>query len=61
MYNNMGKYEQALENYQKSLKIKLCSLGENHPNKASSYNKIGDTYDFMGKYENALENYEKSL
>ena len=56
-----GKYEEALENHDKSLKIALETLEANHPNIAASYNNIGLILSEQGRLEEALENYEKCL
>ena len=59
IYANQGKYDLALENYFKSLKIRQ-EIG-NQYGIASSYNNIGLIYANQGKYDLALENYFKSL
>ena len=56
-----AKYSQALENYEKSLKILLEIFGESHSNVATIYNNIGTVYFYQGDYARALENYELSL
>ena len=61
VYYSQGEYEKALEYYEKSLKIRLSILGENHPSMARSYNNIGIVYISQGEYERALEYIEKSL
>ena len=52
---------QALEFYQKALKIWLQVLGENHPDVATSYNNIGFVYNNLGEYDKALEFHQKAL
>jgi len=67
-YNNIGsvcqaqeKYDEALEYYQKDLKIRLMVYGQDHALVAESYHKIGTVYDSQVKQEEALEFYQKSL
>ena len=57
--DDMGKYEEALVQHQKSLDIKI-RLGD-HPDVATSFDNIGALYDSQGKYENALVQYQKGL
>ena len=40
VYKKQGKYEEALDYYNKALTIKLNKLGEDHPDVASTYNNI---------------------
>ncbi|MCP4523641.1 MAG: tetratricopeptide repeat protein, partial [Candidatus Gracilibacteria bacterium] len=56
-----AQYDKALDNYEKALKIKLKTLGENNPYTATSYNNIGAVYQSKAQYDKALENYEKAL
>ena len=43
VYDNKGEYEKALDYYNKSLKIYIQTLGENHPDVATSFNNMGKT------------------
>jgi CHAT domain-containing protein/tetratricopeptide (TPR) repeat protein len=61
VYQEQGRYAQALENHQKALAIKLAVFGENHPVTARSYNNIGLVYQAQARYAQALENYQKTL
>ena len=56
IYKPKGK---ALEYCEKSLAIRIQTLGENHPDVARSYNNIGLTYINKGDCNKALEYYEK--
>jgi len=49
VYNNQGKYDEALKYYFKSLEIIEAFLGNNHPNTGTSYNIIGSVYNNQGK------------
>jgi len=60
-YKNQGEYAKALEMYEKSLGIKLKSLGPDHPDTAATYYEIGSVYNHQGEYAKALDMYEKSL
>ena len=54
-------YDKALENYEKSLAIRLKTIGEDHPDVASSYSNIGDLCVSQLEFEKALAFYEKCL
>ncbi|CAF4619444.1 unnamed protein product, partial [Rotaria socialis] len=56
----MGKYLEALDYFEKTIKIEEKSLSPTDPALATSYNNIGGVYDNMGEYSKALEYYEKS-
>ncbi|CAF1191529.1 unnamed protein product [Didymodactylos carnosus] len=61
VYNAMGEYSKALDYYEKTLELKLKTLGPNHPSVATTYNNIGGVYNAMGDYSKALDYYEKTL
>ena len=61
MYDSQGKYEEALDYYNKALTIRINKLGEDHPDVATTYNNIANVYDSQGKYEEALDYYNKAL
>ncbi|KAJ6239254.1 tetratricopeptide repeat protein [Anaeramoeba flamelloides] len=56
-----ANYDQALKYYQKSQKIRIQTLGKEHPDVAICYNNIGRVHSSKGNYEQALEFYQKSL
>ena len=56
----MGKYKEALKEYEESKKIMETSLGKDHPNYATIFYNIGLIYKNMGKYEEALNEYKES-
>ena len=60
-YLYAGKYPQALEALQKSLKIKKTELDEHHSAIATSYNNLGGVYEAMGDYSQALSYHQKAL
>ncbi|CAF3134546.1 unnamed protein product [Rotaria sp. Silwood2] len=59
--NSQGKYNDAVEFYQKALHIREKTFSPNHPGLAASYNNIGAVYHNMGEYSKALSSYERSL
>lgn len=61
IYDAQKKYDQALEYYEKSLKIiqKICPA--DHPNVGVLYNNIGSVYNNKGEYLKALEYFQKDL
>ena len=59
--NDMGKFEEALFQHQKSLDIKIRVVGSDHPDVAASFNNIGAVYAGKGDLENALVQYQKGL
>ena len=59
--DDFGEYDRAIEFYERSLKITLAVLGENHPDTATSYNNLGSAYDRKGEYDRAIEFYERDL
>jgi hypothetical protein len=62
IYDDQGKYEEALEMHTKSLDIKTRMYGvNNHLDVAASYMGLGIVYESLGKYEEALEMHSKSL
>jgi tetratricopeptide (TPR) repeat protein len=57
----MGKYEEALQKYSESLKIKEKMKGDNTIECASTINNKGLVYFNLGNYQQALLEYEKCL
>jgi len=53
LYNDIGKYEEAIDLLKKSLELK--------PNYAEAYNNLGVSYIYTGKYEEAIPLFKKSL
>ena len=56
-----GEYSEAIEFYERSIKINQKILPPTDPNLAKSYNNIGSVYYNMGEYSKALSYYEKDL
>lgn len=61
VWNRKGEYDKALEFLNQSLNIWLKTLGNHHPNVATSYNNIGLAWNSKGKYEKAVEFFLKCL
>ena len=61
VFNDKWEFDKSLEYHNKFLTIKLKSLGENHPDVASSYNNIANVYSDQGELDKALEYHNKSL
>ena len=61
VYETQGKYEEALEYYQKSLDIRIRVFGSDHPDVAASFIHIGAVYAGKGDNKNALVQYQKGL
>ena len=60
--NEQGKYEEALEHYNKSLEIDPKVFGtDEHATIATTLQNIGSVLNEQGKYNEALEHYNKSL
>lgn len=59
--NDEGEYQEAIECYEKSLKIKLQTSPKDDISLAPTYNNIGLAYNNMGDYSKAFEFYNKSL
>jgi tetratricopeptide (TPR) repeat protein len=57
----IGKYDNALKFYQKSLEIKLKTYGGENSSIATSYENIGIIWDDKGEYDKALDFYQKCL
>jgi tetratricopeptide (TPR) repeat protein len=58
---NQGEYAEAIEFYEKSIKIQQKILSPTDPDLAASYNNVGSVYYNMGEYSKALSYYEKAL
>ena len=55
VYDRQGKYEEALEYYQKSLDIKIRVVGGDHPDVATSYQNLAVVYQRQGNHVQTQE------
>ncbi len=60
-WNAKGKYDKAIEYYEKALKSGLNAFGEDHPDVATYRNNLGAAWKAKGEYDKAIEYYEKAL
>ncbi len=56
-----GEYDKALVYYEMCMAIDVKSLGEDNPDSATTYNKIGRVLECKGEYDQALDYYHKCL
>ena len=57
----IADYNKALGYYSRMLRGLQSSLGENHPDVATAYNRIGIIYEKVGQYDQSLEYNNKAL
>lgn len=60
-YLSSGKYNKALECYEKAFSISNKINGEIHPYVAECYSNIGDVYNKTKQYTLAITNYQKAI
>lgn len=58
-FSDTGRYEEALEYYNKALDIELEVYGELHPEPAYSYKALANVYKYMEQMDKAEQNYLK--
>ncbi|MDR0918913.1 MAG: toll/interleukin-1 receptor domain-containing protein [Oscillospiraceae bacterium] len=61
VYNELAKYNDALEYYENSLTIRESIFGMESTETATVYNNMGVVYNALADYKTALEFYNKSL
>ena len=61
LFNQFADYNKSLTFHEKSLAIRIKTLGLEHPDIATSYNLIGNAWYSKRIFDKALEFYEKSL
>lgn len=60
-HNTNYNFEQALQNEEKALVIRLDIFGDTHPEVANSYTSMGHIYKNKDQFEKAMEYYQKAL
>ena len=55
LYYEQGRYKEAEKSHKKALSLQRKTLGEEHPNVATTYNSLGVVYFKQGRYEEALK------
>ncbi|CAF1382373.1 unnamed protein product [Rotaria sordida] len=60
-YNQNGQYNRSIENFEKSINIKLKYLPSNHPSLGITYSNLSDLYRANGDYEMALKYCQQAL
>jgi tetratricopeptide (TPR) repeat protein len=58
---SFGKYKEAIEYFEKALKINLKAFGDKHPKVAENLSNMGKVYNSLGNYEKSKEYIKKAL
>ena len=61
LYEDQGKYDEALPLYEECLQVSKEVLGDRHPNTLGSINNLAMLYKSQGEYSKALPLYEECL
>ncbi len=61
LLDTLGRYDEAIDFFEKALNSDLKTLGEDHPQVAIYRNNLGATWKSKGEYDKAIEYYEKAL
>jgi CHAT domain-containing protein/tetratricopeptide (TPR) repeat protein len=61
VFNNLGQYDKARQQLNKTLALSVKTLGPNHLQTADTYDKLGWNYFYTGDYDEALQNYSVAL
>ena len=60
VYENQGKYEDALAAYQKALDIRIAALGDKHPDVGTTYYNMASAYSDCKKTAQARAYYQSA-
>jgi tetratricopeptide (TPR) repeat protein len=61
IYNDQGRYDEAIEQYEEALRTYEKTLGKEHSYYAINLNNLANIYYAQGRYDEAIEKYEESL
>jgi tetratricopeptide (TPR) repeat protein len=61
VYQEQDKYDQALEYYEKAVKLQREHFPEDHPSLSADYSNIGSVYQKQNKLDLALEYFQRAL
>jgi tetratricopeptide (TPR) repeat protein len=61
LYKKRGKFDRALDAYQRALTVRLEIFGAEHPETCTTRHNIGELYIEMGKHEEAKAMFEENL
>ena len=58
VYRSQGRYEEALEHYERALAVRRKALGEEHHYVGDTLYNIAEVYDNQGRYSEAASSYD---
>ncbi len=61
LMSRVGEYDEAIELYERALRIHMVTLGEMHADTASNIMSIGVSYSHLGHHKRSIELYERAL
>ncbi|KAF3922296.1 hypothetical protein ABW20_dc0107567 [Dactylellina cionopaga] len=61
VFENQGRYDEAMQWYERALTGYEAALGKDHPSTLATVNAIAIILDNQGKYEEAMQWYERAL
>src|SRR5579871_3939840 len=61
VFDNQGKYNEAMQWYERALASYEKALGKDHPSTLTIINNIAFVFDKQGKYNKAMRWYERAL
>ncbi|RVD84000.1 uncharacterized protein DFL_005767 [Arthrobotrys flagrans] len=61
VFKNQGKYDEAMQWYERALSGKENTLGKDHPSILNTVNNMASVFKNQGKYDEAMQWYERAL
>ena len=58
VYDDQGRYEEALEHYERALAVRRKALGEEHPDVGDTLYNMAIVYKKQGRYAEAASSYD---